>query len=82
MNTQTISQFEPLDTDLLAAVEGGGYSGKHCLKDMGGYMLAGVGGGALWGAPAGGIGALPGAFVGAIGGGFACIGGIIGNKFK
>ncbi|MFU2163912.1 hypothetical protein ACMZ6Z_03755 [Streptococcus pluranimalium] len=49
-------------------------------------MLAGVGGGALWGAPAGGIGALPGAFVGAhvgaIGGGFACIGGMIGNKFK
>ncbi|MFU2164429.1 ComC/BlpC family leader-containing pheromone/bacteriocin [Streptococcus pluranimalium] len=23
MNTQTISQFEPLDTDLLATVEGG-----------------------------------------------------------
>lgn len=24
MNTQTISQFEPLDTELLATIEGGG----------------------------------------------------------
>lgn len=69
MNTQTISHE-------------GGDSGKDCLKDMGGYMLAGARGGALWGAPAGEIGVLPGVFVGAIGGGFACIGGMIGNKFK
>ena len=85
MNTQTISQFELLDTDLLATVEGG-YSSKDCLKDMGGYILTGTGGGALWGAPAGGIGAIPGAFVGAhvgaIAGGFVCMGGMIGNKFK
>lgn len=85
MDTKTISQFELLDTELLAAVEGG-YSGNDCLKDMGGYILTGTGGGALWGAPAGGIGAIPGAFVGAhvgaIAGGFVCMGGMIGNKFK
>lgn len=32
MNTQTISQFEPLDTDLLAAVEGGGTLVRIVLK--------------------------------------------------
>ncbi|AIA68543.1 TPA: Blp family class II bacteriocin [Streptococcus equi subsp. zooepidemicus] len=85
MNTETINQFDVMNIKALATVEGG-YSGKDCLKDMGGYMLIGAGSGALWGAPAGGIGALPGAFVGAhvgaIGGGFACMGGMIGNRFN
>ncbi|NGL84282.1 Blp family class II bacteriocin [Streptococcus equi] len=81
MNTETINQFDVMNIKALATVEGG-YSGKDCLKDMGGYMLIGAGSGALWGAPVGGIGALPGAFVGAIGGGFACMGGMIGNRFN
>lgn len=85
MNTITICKFDVLDAELLSTVEGG-YSGKDCSKDMGGYALAGAGSGALWGAPAGGVGALPGAFVGAhvgaIAGGFACMGGMIGNKFN
>ncbi|HEK9986229.1 TPA: Blp family class II bacteriocin [Streptococcus equi subsp. zooepidemicus] len=85
MNTETINQFDVMNIEALATVEGG-YSGKDCLKDMGGYMLIGAGSGALWGAPAGGIGALPGAIVGAhvgaIGGGFACMGGMIGNRFN
>ncbi|MGT2965317.1 Blp family class II bacteriocin [Streptococcus acidominimus] len=85
MNTQTISQFDILDTELLETVEGG-YSGKDCLKDMGIYMLSGAGSGAMWGAPVGGVGAVPGAFVGAhvgaIAGGFVCMGGMIGNKFN
>ena len=85
MNTITICKFDVLDAELLSTVEGG-YSGKDCLKDKGGYALAGAGSGALWGAPAGGVGALPGAFVGAhvgaIAGGFACMGGMIGNKFN
>ncbi|HEL0002697.1 Blp family class II bacteriocin [Streptococcus equi subsp. zooepidemicus] len=82
MDTETINQFDVMNIEALATVEGG-YSGKDCLKDMGGYMLSGAGSG---GAPAGGIGALPGVFVGAhvgaIGGGFACMGGMIGNRFN
>lgn len=54
MNTITICKFDVLDAELLSTVEGG-YSGKDCLKDMGGYALAGAGSGALWGAPAGGV---------------------------
>lgn len=46
MNTETINQFDVMNIEALATVEGG-YSGKDCLKDMGGYMLIGAGIGAL-----------------------------------
>ncbi|MGL4790010.1 MAG: Blp family class II bacteriocin [Anaerotignaceae bacterium] len=35
MDTTTICQFDVLNAETLSAVEGG-YSGKDCLKDMGG----------------------------------------------
>ncbi|WP_231198461.1 bacteriocin class II family protein, partial [Streptococcus equi] len=44
MNTETINQFDVMNIEALATVEGG-YSGKDCLKDMGGYMLIGAGSG-------------------------------------
>ncbi|WP_414604025.1 bacteriocin class II family protein [Streptococcus equi] len=34
MNTETINQFDVMNIEALATVEGG-YSGKDCLKDMG-----------------------------------------------
>ncbi|MFU2163919.1 Blp family class II bacteriocin [Streptococcus pluranimalium] len=57
MNTQTISQFEPLDTDLLAAVEGG----KCSWKGAGTATISGAIGGAF-------TGGFPGAALGAAGG--------------
>ena len=59
MNTQTISQFELLDTELLATVEGGA-SGKCIAGVVVGALLGSVGG--PWGSPAGG----------AVGAGFFC----------
>lgn len=46
MNTQTISQFELLDTELLAAVEGGGWI-KCGLGTVGGALTGGVTGSAI-----------------------------------
>lgn len=69
MTTQTMNNFETLDLEALANVEGG----NRC-KDL-------IFGGALTGAGAGftgGMAAFPGAFVGAhvgaVAGGLACIG--------
>ncbi|MGT2925656.1 Blp family class II bacteriocin [Streptococcus cuniculipharyngis] len=42
MNTKTISQFELLDIEHFAIVEGG-YSSNNCIRDMGASMLAGAG---------------------------------------
>ncbi|WP_414604023.1 bacteriocin class II family protein [Streptococcus equi] len=44
MNTENDNQFDVMNIEALATVEGG-YSGKDCLKDMGGYMLSGAGSG-------------------------------------
>ena len=46
MNTQTISQFELLATELLSTVEGGGYS----WNGVGGATAQGAIGGAISGA--------------------------------
>ncbi|MGT2965545.1 Blp family class II bacteriocin [Streptococcus acidominimus] len=51
MNTQTISQFELLDTELLATVEGGGCTqqgaGKAVIKGMITGVIGGIPGGPL-----------------------------------
>lgn len=65
MTTQTMNNFETLDLEALANVEGG----NRC-KDL-------IFGGALTGAGAGftgGMAAFVGAHVGAVAGGLACIG--------
>lgn len=46
MNTQIISQFELLDTELLSTVEGGGWV-KCGLGTAGGALTGGVAGGAV-----------------------------------
>ncbi|MFU2163921.1 Blp family class II bacteriocin [Streptococcus pluranimalium] len=61
MNTQTISQFEPLDTDLLAAVEGGK---NNWAANVTGVLAAGGAGASIGfpicGIPCGYIGAKAG----------------------
>lgn len=66
MNTQNILQFELLDAELLATIEGGGCS----WKGAGGATVQGAIGGAIGGS-AGGSVVLPviGSVSGAVGGG-------------
>ena len=50
MNTKTMEQFEVMDVEMLASVEGG-YSAGKCLADIGWGMVEGV----VTGAIAGGL---------------------------
>ena len=72
MNTKTMEQFEVMDVEMLASVEGG-YSADKCLADIGWGMVEGV----VTGAIAGGLmGAGIGFGLGQIGGSIYCIGSV------
>ncbi|MGQ7388994.1 bacteriocin class II family protein [Streptococcus suis] len=76
MNTKTMEQFEVMDVEMLASVEGG-YSAGKCLADIGWGMVEGV----VTGAIAGGLmGAGIGFGLGQIGGSIYCIGNVLGGK--
>ena len=74
MTTQTMNNFETLDLEAFANVEGG----NRCKDLIFGGALTGAGAGFTGGMAAFGVTAFPGAFVGAhvgaVAGGLACIG--------
>ena len=84
MNTKMMSQFEVMDTEVLAIVEGG-YSSTDCRNALIGGVITGAitggtGAGLVTLGVAGPAGAFVGAHIGAIGGGLTCLGGMVGDK--
>lgn len=71
MTTQTMNNFETLDLETLANVEGG----NRCKDLIFGGALTGAGAGFTGGMAAFGVTAFPGAHVGAVIGG--CLGGML-----
>lgn len=74
MNTMITEKFEVMNTQELAAVEGG----YNCTGDFVTGVASGTAGGALAGGP---VGAFVGAHVGVIAGGLKCVGGQLSSRF-
>ena len=84
MNTKMMEQFEIMDAEMLAKVEGG-YSSTDCRNALitgvtTGIITGGTGAGLATLGVGGLAGAFVGAHIGAIGGGLTCLGGMVGDK--